>query len=187
MDKALDAALRVFWKKGYDGAGLTELTKAMGINRPSMYAAFGNKESLFRKVMDRYSEGAKAMTEKSMEAGSSREAAERLLRAAADAFTQEADGGATGCFLVQSSMACASAKDPLQREVAARRTKIEDVLRERFACGEKGQGELHGKKSVCEMAAFVSTVMHGLAVQAANGMKREMLHKVVDVAMLAWR
>src|SRR6188768_3303601 len=56
-DAALDCALRVFWEKGYEGASLTDLTDAMGINRPSLYAAFGNKESLFRKAMERYVEG----------------------------------------------------------------------------------------------------------------------------------
>src|SRR5215216_5643819 len=56
-DAALDCALRVFWEKGYEGASLTDLTEAMGINRPSLYAAFGNKESLFRKAMARYGEG----------------------------------------------------------------------------------------------------------------------------------
>jgi AcrR family transcriptional regulator len=184
-EKALDAALRIFWQKGYEGAGLTDLTKAMGINRPSMYAAFGNKETLFRKVMDRYAKRSQACAEKEMAAGSSRDVAERLLRGAADSFTQ--CGSPAGCFLVQGAMACSEAKDPLQREVAARRAKMEAMLRERFACGTSSAGDLPGKKSACEMAAFVSTVMHGMAVQAANGMTREMLHRVVDVAMRAWK
>src|ERR1700690_3933812 len=55
-EKALEAALRVFWKKGYEGTALSDLTAAMGINRPSIYATFGNKEALFRKALDRYSE-----------------------------------------------------------------------------------------------------------------------------------
>ncbi len=137
-EKALEAALRVFWQKGYEGAGLTDLTKAMGINRPSMYAAFGNKEALFRKVMDRYAERSGALIKKSLAAGTAREAAERLLRGVADGFTE--CGGQAGCFLVQSSMACADGKDAIQREVAARRAKMEGVLRERFLCGGNGGG-----------------------------------------------
>ena len=54
VDEALDRALEVFWARGYEGATLPELTRAMGINRPSLYAAFGNKEQLFRKALDRY-------------------------------------------------------------------------------------------------------------------------------------
>ncbi len=181
-EKALDAAMRVFWQRGYEGAGLTDLTKAMGINRPSLYAAFGNKEALFRKVMDKYGERSQQMVEKCVEAGTSREVAERLLRGAADNFTQ--CGNQAGCFLVQGSPACAEGKDALQREVAKRRGQLETLLKERFNCG--GEGDLPENKSACEMAAFVATVMQGMAVQAANGMSRESLHRVVDVAMRVW-
>src|SRR5262245_59406118 len=61
-DQALDRALEVFWRKGYEGASISELTEAMGINRPSLYAAFGNKEELFRKALDRYVQGPAAYT-----------------------------------------------------------------------------------------------------------------------------
>jgi AcrR family transcriptional regulator len=57
LDKALDAAMQVFWRNGYEGASLSDLTQAMGINRPSLYAAFGDKGTLFRKALDRYAEG----------------------------------------------------------------------------------------------------------------------------------
>ena len=62
LETALDRALQVFWRKGYEGTSLSDLTKAMGINRPSLYAAFGNKEALFRKALDRYAEGPAAYT-----------------------------------------------------------------------------------------------------------------------------
>ena len=67
VDEALDRALEVFWARGYEGATLPELTQAMGINRPSLYAAFGNKQSLFRKAMERYEQGPAAYVRRALE------------------------------------------------------------------------------------------------------------------------
>src|SRR3954463_3624794 len=78
-DQALDAALAVFWRKGYEGASLPDLTEAMGINRPSLYAAFGNKEELFRRAVDRYVEGPACFLRKALAEPTARAAAERLL------------------------------------------------------------------------------------------------------------
>ena len=82
VDEALAAALRVFWTKGYDGASLSDLTDAMGITRPSLYAAFGNKESLFRKALDLYEREKLAYVGEALAAPTSRQVAERLLRGA---------------------------------------------------------------------------------------------------------
>src|SRR5947209_16697338 len=87
LDKALDAALQVFWRKGYEGASLSDLTQAMGINRPSLYAAFGDKEMLFRKALDRYASGPAAYVSEALKEPTARAAIERLLREAADSLT----------------------------------------------------------------------------------------------------
>ncbi len=87
-DKALDRALQVFWRKGYEGASLSDLTKAMGINRPSLYAAFGDKEALFRKALDRYTDGPAAYVREALHQPTARAVAERLLRGAADLLTE---------------------------------------------------------------------------------------------------
>src|ERR1700736_4888490 len=87
-DKALDRALRVFWRKGYEGASLPDLTKAMGINRTSLYAAFGNKEALFRKALDRYAEGPAGYVRAALEGPTARAVAERLLDGAIDLLTE---------------------------------------------------------------------------------------------------
>ena len=99
MDEALDGALRVFWLKGYDGASLSDLTKAMGINRPSMYAAFGNKEQLYRRTLDRYSESRRARLNGFIAAPTARESAELLLRDTVENVTDPKNpgGGASGC------------------------------------------------------------------------------------------
>src|SRR5882757_8313605 len=80
LDKALDSALQVFWRKGYEGASLSDLTTAMGINRPSLYAAFGDKEALFRKVLDRYAEGPGGHARKALDEPTSRGVVAKLLR-----------------------------------------------------------------------------------------------------------
>ena len=80
VDEALDAAMRVFWKHGYEGASLSELTEAMGINRPSLYAAFGDKESLFKKAVDRYMERGSAVWREALDQPTARQVVEHLLR-----------------------------------------------------------------------------------------------------------
>src|SRR5579859_7267292 len=78
VDRALDHALHVFWRKGYEGTSLSDLTRAMGINRPSLYAAFGNKEELFRKALDRYAAGPASFTTEAIKEPTARAVAERL-------------------------------------------------------------------------------------------------------------
>jgi AcrR family transcriptional regulator len=80
-DRALDRAMHVFWRQGYEGASLSELTRAMGINRPSLYAAFGGKEALFRKALDRYVEGPAGYAREALAAPTARAVVERMLRA----------------------------------------------------------------------------------------------------------
>src|SRR6202140_4309582 len=84
IDGALDRALHVFWRKGYEGASLSDLTKAAGVNRPSLYAAFGDKEALFHKALDRYLSGPAAYTQEALKEPTARAVVERLLRGAAD-------------------------------------------------------------------------------------------------------
>src|SRR5690349_5468094 len=87
LDERLDRAMRVFWRLGYEGAGLAELTEAMGISRPSLYAAYGNKETLFRKAVERYAAGPARHVEEALREPTARAAAERLLRGAAEVTT----------------------------------------------------------------------------------------------------
>src|SRR3954467_2531468 len=105
VDEALAAALRVFWTKGYEGASLTDLTEAMEITRPSLYAAFGNKESLFRKALDLYEREKLAYVGEALKAPTSRQVAERLLRGALAMQTSDCEQP-RGCMRVISSVAC---------------------------------------------------------------------------------
>src|SRR5262245_24713407 len=104
IEKALDRALKVFWRKGYEGASLPDLTRAMGINRPSLYAAFGNKEALFRKAIDRYVEISSCHVYEALQEPTARGVVERLLCASVDVMTDTQNPA--GCFLVQGALAC---------------------------------------------------------------------------------
>src|SRR5437868_1871576 len=111
LDQALDAALKVFWRKGYEGASLPDLTKAMGINRPSLYAAFGNKESLFRKTVERYIEGPASQIGEALREPTARGVVERLWRESIELTTGTENP--RGCFLVQAALACGDDADCL--------------------------------------------------------------------------
>jgi AcrR family transcriptional regulator len=119
-DKALDRALKVFWRKGYVGASLSDLTKAMGINRSSLYAAFGDKAALFRKALERYEEGPSAFLHDALTEPTAYRMAERLLLGTA-ATVCGGNGNPGGCMLVQGALAAGNAAEPLRRELAAHR------------------------------------------------------------------
>src|ERR1700683_1116990 len=131
IDGALDRSLQVFWRKGYEGASLTDLTKAVGVNRPSLYAAFGDKEALFRKALDRYLNGPAAYTQEALKEPTARAVIERLLRGAADLNTAPRNPG--GCLMVQGALACGEAADPIRQELTRCRAAGGAARRRRFA------------------------------------------------------
>ena len=182
-DKALDRALQVFWRKGYEGSSLTELTRAMGINPPSLYAAFGNKEALFRRALDRYSEKAAACMRDCLNAPTAREAVEKLLRETADHLSDPHTPH--GCLLVQGALSCGEEADPVRQELAARRRATEAALRERFKRA-KVEGDLAAGADPASLARFIATVTQGMAVQAAGGASRKDLRQIAETALHAW-
>jgi AcrR family transcriptional regulator len=183
VDKALDSALKVFWRKGYEGTSLPDLTKAMGINRPSLYAAFGNKEELFRKALDRYAEGPAAYVREALNEPTARAVAEQLLRGALDLVTDRRNP--RGCLLVQGALACGEAAESVRREVASRRAACEAAVRQRFQRAQ-AEGDLPPDADPAALARYVFAVIQGMTVQAAGGAKREQLRRVVALALRAW-
>ena len=183
VDDALDRALLVFWRKGYEGASLPELTRAMGINRPSLYAAFGNKERLFRRALDRYAEGPAAYVGEALAEPTARAVAERLLRGAAELLA--GPRSPRGCLLVQGALACGEGAEPVRRELVARRAAGEAALRKRFERAA-AEGDLPAGADCGDLARYVVTVIHGMAVQAAGGAGREQLRRVAEIALRAW-
>src|SRR5882724_6563025 len=182
-DDALDRALRVFWRKGYEGTSLPDLTKAMRINRPSLYAAFGNKEDLFRKVVDRYDSGVAGYTREALEQPTAREVVERLLEGAVDLLTDAQNPG--GCLMVQGALAAGRAGEVARRELAGRRAAGVAALRRRFRRAI-AEGDLPADADAATLARFVATAMHGMAVQAATGASRKELRRVCEMFLRAW-
>lgn len=183
IDKALDKALRIFWRKGYEGASLPDLTKAMGISRPSLYAAFGNKESLFKRAIERYAEGPACHVRQALEESTSRRVVEKLLEGSIDLTTDAKNP--RGCFMVQSALACGDTAESVRKELVKQRAAGETALRDRFKRAIK-EGDLPKTSNAADLARYVSTVSHGLAVQAAGGAERHELMKVAEIALRAW-
>lgn len=183
-DEALARALSVFWSKGYADASMTDLTGAMGINSPSLYAAFGSKEDLFREAVRLYTETEGAALWASMrEAGTAREAIEGLLLA-----TAEASGHCDrprGCLLVLSG----AHPDALPDGACDELSKIrEDALAGMEARLRDGQaaGEIAPDADPAAIAAFYTTVQQGMTFRAREGATTDELRGTARAAMLAW-
>ena len=160
--------------------------EAMGINRPSLYAAFGNKEALFRKAIDRYVEGPACHACHVREAlgePTARAVVERLLRGGIEVIASSRNP--RGCFMVQGALACGDTADSVRREMAKRRAAGEAALRKRFERA-LAEGDLPRGADPADLARYVVTVTHGIAVQAAGGATREELQRVAELAMRAW-
>ncbi len=183
LDKALDAAIQVFWRRGYEGASLSDLTKAMGINRPSLYAAFGNKETLFHKALERYSAGRAAYVHEALEQSTARAVVEHLLRGAADLLADPHNP--SGCLMVQGALACGKSGDCIREELISRRVALEADLSLRFKRA-KAEGDLDAASNPGDLSRYVMTISLGMAVQAVGGASREDLRRVVATALRFW-
>jgi AcrR family transcriptional regulator len=183
IDRALDRALDVFWRNGYEGASIADLTSAMGINPPSLYAAFGNKAGLFRKALDRYAEQRTQFWREALEAPTARGMVELLLRKSAGFLTEKCNP--PGCMLVRSSLSCSEAEAAIHEELTARRAVGELKLRERLKQA-KNDGEMPPELDPADFSRYIMTVLEGMSLRAAGGATRRELHKVADMALRAW-
>jgi AcrR family transcriptional regulator len=183
MGEALDRALQVFWRQGYEGASIAELTQAMGINPPSLYAAFGNKEGLFRKVLERYIAVRTKFWDEALAAPTARAMIEHLLHGTADFMTEACNP--PGCLLVRGTIACSDMAQDIHQELVDRRREGERMVCERLIRA-KAEGELPADLDPADFACYVATVLEGMSVHAAGGASRAELHKIADMAMRAW-
>ncbi|GGE31093.1 TetR family transcriptional regulator [Agaricicola taiwanensis] len=181
VKNALDRAMEVFWSKGYDGASMAELTKAMGINSPSLYACFGSKEGLFKAVLDRYAELRIQFLDDALAEPTARQAASTLLSSAARLYAEENDY--RGCLLVQGGLTCGCTTIP--EELAKRRERVELALRDRFARA-LSEGDLGADANPASAARYVVSVLIGMGVQATAGASRSDLQEIADLAMQAF-
>ena len=183
VDRALDEALRVFWSKGYEGTSLSDLTEAMGINRPSLYAAFDGKEALFRKAVDRYLQGPATYVQQALAEPRAKDVARRLLEGAAQNLT--GDGHPKGCLMVQTALTCGEESAGVRDLLLSHRRASESALRLRFERAKREQ-DLPASADPAALAKYLTTVLYGISVQATSGATKKDLLKVVEIALQAW-
>lgn len=182
-DIALAAALDVFRRQGFEGASLTDLTNAMGIQRPSLYAAFGSKEELFRKALERYRTECPVFGAAVLGECSARAVAERLLYGSAD---QQTDGEqSAGCLVTLGALLCSDEHVSVRQLLADTRQKTQESLQSRFDLAVT-EGELPADTDTGSLARYLMAVVHGMAVMAASGTSRSALRDVAAFAMRAW-
>ncbi|MET0453857.1 MAG: TetR/AcrR family transcriptional regulator [Mycobacterium sp.] len=183
VDEALQRAMLVFWEQGYEGASLTDLTEAMGINRTSMYAAFGNKEQLFHAALQRYIDGPASYLTRALNEPTARQVAEAFLTGSVHATTRP--GEPHGCLAVQGSLAAGDSGRAARDVLASCREQSWALLRDRFA-RSVDEGDLAPDADPGLLARFILTVSNGIAVQAASGVGRDELQRVADGATRQW-
>lgn len=182
LDEALAAALRVFWTKGYEGASLTDLTDVMGITRPSLYAAFGNKEALFRQALDLYEREKLAYIGEAIKAPTARAVAENLLLGAVANTT---GGECRGCMGVISSVACQSVEPSIRDDVNRRTESSKQAIVERMQRAVDA-GDFAVATDPEGITRYLVAIMQGMSVQAQSGATREELLQVAQAALSAW-
>jgi AcrR family transcriptional regulator len=182
-DKALERAMHVFWRKGYEGTSLSDLTRAMRINAPSLYAAFGNKAALFGKVIDCYLAGPGAFMPKAIDAPTAREVFEQLLKGVVGLQVAKHHPG--GCLLVQGAVSAGDKKSRVRKEVTARLAMAEGAIRDRLERA-KSEGDLPRHAKPADLARYIMAVLDGIAVAGATGANRKQLQTIAEVALRAW-
>ncbi|GAA2090308.1 TetR/AcrR family transcriptional regulator [Kitasatospora saccharophila] len=182
-EAALERAMLFFWEHGYEGASLSGLTKAMGVSTTSMYTAFGNKEDLFRKALERYTEGPSAYLTRALEEPSARAVATALLTGTVRTTTRPAQPH--GCLGVQGALATGTSAATVRDLLAAWREDGCNRLRERFRQAVD-EGDLPATTDPGLLGRYVSTLAFGIAVQAASGIGRDELQQMADAALAAW-
>lgn len=182
VEEALAAALRIFWKHGYEGASLTELTQAMGITRPSLYAAFGNKEALFRKAFDLYEREKLAYVEQALEAPTARAVAERLLRGALDNHLRS---GESGCLSVNALAPGTVDSESVRMEIFRRTETATAAIVRRFERA-RAEGDLPAAIDPSGLAYYLRAVLQGMSVQAGAGAAPAVLGSLIDTCLGLW-
>jgi AcrR family transcriptional regulator len=183
-DQALESAMHVFWRKGFEGASLNDLTAAMGIHPASLYQAFGNKRTLFEKALARYLAGPVAFVHDALNEPTAFAVADGILRRTAEFLT---GGGRSrrGCMTIQAALAGGVEGEPIRRKLIALRVKEQDALRRRFERA-KSEGDIPNDADAADLARFVTAIYQGMTVQAINGASREDLIRLSDTALRIW-
>ena len=184
-DEALVRAMELFWARGYEGATLAELQKAMGgITAPSFYAAFGSKEALFKEAVALYNEKQGTPIVKALMGGSTARASiEAWLRAATASFS--CPRNPSGCLTVLGAINCMPANKGVEVFMKGQRAMREKFVRLRLQRGV-AEGDLPPSTDIRTLAAFYNSIVDGMAIRARDGGSQKQLNAIVDCAMAAW-
>jgi AcrR family transcriptional regulator len=182
-DAALDAALDVFWDRGFEGASYADLSAATGVAPAGLYKAFGNKEDFFLKAVERYEERYMAFIQRAIAEPTAHKVIETFLRGSVT--TQTAQSHTQGCFQVSGALAVSDDSNKLREEMARRRAHTQDLLTLRLQRA-KDEGDLISMNSPEALAGYVMTLVHGMAVQARTGVTKQAFDGMVDMTMRAW-
>ncbi|WP_330356151.1 TetR/AcrR family transcriptional regulator [Streptomyces chartreusis] len=181
-ETALEKAILAFWERGYEATSVSDLTRAMDIGAPSLYAAFGDKRSLFEEVVRVYSSRYAAFADHALaDAPTSRDAVERTLREAAGAYTEP--DRPHGCLIAHAAINCTtpevanSLRDRRNATIAAFEGRIEEDI---------AAGALPAGTDAGALARHTGAMIQGMSQQARDGASREELEALVEIAMAIW-
>ncbi|OCP16841.1 MULTISPECIES: TetR/AcrR family transcriptional regulator [unclassified Ensifer] len=183
-EEALKSAMEIFWDKGFDNTSLADLTRVMGLNPPSLYAAFGSKAKLFLEAVDLYgrTDGA-GIWEFLDSAPTAKEAVHELLRRSAENFTQWPEP--RGCMVVLSAPQMEGGDAAVCDDLKARRLRKQAALQRRLERGV-AEGDLPAGTACDEIAAYVTSIQHGMSIHARDGAARQTLMAIADCCAAGW-
>ncbi|HWL10882.1 MAG TPA: TetR/AcrR family transcriptional regulator [Planctomicrobium sp.] len=180
---ALDQAMEVFWRKGYEGTTLPDLTGAMGINRPSLYATFGSKEALFEKVVERYLNGPAGHLKQALSQPTARQVVEAIFDVEKRNLIQK--DRPQGCLVVQAALSCGDGAQAIQKLLSDHRNSFQELLKDRFEQAIS-EGDLPSGANPAVLAREICALNYGLAVLSADGATSEELSTVTKQFMVNW-
>lgn len=183
-NKALESAVSVFWEKGYEGATLDDLIEAMGISRSTFNTVFGNKQSLFKLVLERYKKNTAVFMDEALALPNTQAVIKTLFHKVVDFLALS--GNAHRCLSIQSANAWGSDSEPIRMEMVEWRKQIEATLLKRFL-KSKADADLPDAVNPEEVTRYMATLITGLAVQAANGATKSDMKRTVDLALRLMR
>jgi AcrR family transcriptional regulator len=175
--------MTVFWRKGYEGASISDLTKAIGINPPSLYACFGSKEGLFKAVLERYDQRREMFMSEVLAAPTAAAVAEAYLMGVAAFVSDTSVRNPPGCLMVQGGISCGEKDIP--EMLARHRAEKEAMLRTRFEQAKKS-GDLSKASDPAALARYLMVMANGICVQAAAGASLKDLREVAVMALANW-
>ena len=181
-EEALEKVARAFWKGGYAGTSLDDLAAATGMNRPSLYAAFGDKHAIYLTTLERYRDASRAKARALLaDAPSLRVYLERFYSAALEIYVAGADG-ARGCYSIGTA-ATQAAVDPLVREFLAESIRSTDAFLQKLIEKARERGEIPQQSNPAALAQIATATLHTLAVRARAGLARQDLDATAAAAI----